>query len=793
MKAKIVPALRAVLCLLVAAHLLKAQQSSNTGQIAGVVRDPMGASVTRAKVTALNLETHRTSGAATNQQGRFVLDSLLAGRYDLTVSAAGFEIFVLRNLGVAAAQETLADVTLRIGPVYSDVRVDERSATAAYLATDLSAAQRMTARNTADLLLAAPGVSLRENGELATAPALNGMNDERVRILVNGAAVSNACANHMNPALSYVAPHDAARITVMAGITPVSQGGDSIGGTILINSPEPGFAAPGERLKGEWEPTGFYRSNGQFHGGSLAGWLGTPSLALGYRGAYLRGGDYTDGSGHKITSTYAETTDQAVTLAAQGAGNLVVAEASLHHTPYEGFVNAQMDLVRNYAESLNLRYRRSLGKGAVDGRVFWQNTWHAMNIGHDKSTFPMPMFMPMQTHGRDLGYGIDLDLPLSDRQILRLGSDLHRFRLDDAWPPVPGTAPYMAPESFVSLNNGRRNRMGNYVELASKWDGQWSTLVGLRNDMVWSNADAVQGYSAMYASDAAAFNAASRQRTDADFDLTLLARYQPRETQSYEFGYARKTRAPNLYERYAWSTNMMASGMIGWFGDGNYYVGNLALKPERANTVSGTASWRGAGARPWDLKLTPFVTFIGDFVDVDQMMIVPYGMSNFAQLQFANHDARTAGIDVSGGATLFSRGEGRLRLGGLGGWLHGERTESKTPLYQMMPAHARAALDEEVKGLTAGISAEAVDRKRHCDANRLEQETPGYALLGVHGGYRHGEFSAEAEGENLLNRLYELPLGGVNFDDFMATMWMGQIKPLTGPGRSFSFRLKARF
>jgi len=59
--------------------------------------------------------------------------------------------------------------------------------------------------------------------------------------------------------------------------------------------------------------------------------------------------NYADGSGHKVTSSYAQTTDHAIMLAAQGAGNLIVFEAGLHHTPYQGFTNAQMDMVRNYA------------------------------------------------------------------------------------------------------------------------------------------------------------------------------------------------------------------------------------------------------------------------------------------------------------------------------------------------------------------------------------------------------------------------------------------------------------
>jgi iron complex outermembrane receptor protein len=239
---------------------------------------------------------------------------------------------------------------------------------------------------------------------------------------------------------------------------------------------------------------------------------------------------------------------------------------------------------------------------------------------------------------------------------------------------------------------------------------------------------------------------------------------------------------------------MMASGMIGWFGDGNYYVGNIALKPEVANTVSGTALWRGTADKAWEIKITPYETSIQDYIDVDQMMTVSYGMSNFAQLQFANHNARIYGIDSSASGTLWkSDGCGQGKLSGTGGWLRGERLDTQTPLYQMMPLHARVNLEEELKGVTGGVSLDAVDRKSRVDPNRLEQTTPGYALLGARVGYRRGVLEANVAAENLLNRSYELPLGGVNFDDYMASGWMSSIKPLTGRGRSVSFSLTARF
>ncbi|MGD0471409.1 MAG: TonB-dependent receptor [Terriglobales bacterium] len=802
MKARWLLALISAVCLCGSAYLIHAQQSPvvaaspiATGRIAGILNDPSGAVIPGAKIELRRLATGSTRSMETDQQGRFVFSDVPVGHYQVTISAGGFDIAVLPDLVVTAGTETPANVALKIAPAKAFVEVNGSAiTTTATTGHKVNSDDQARSRNAAELVGNAPGVSLRENGQLASIPFLHGLGDERTKLVVDGMTVSSACPNHMNPPLSYIAPSDAAQITVLAGITPVSLGGDSLAGTVAVDSRQPVFASPGERLHEEGSSSGFYRSNGQNYGGALSGWVAGPNLALGYTGSWATNDDYTDGSGHKVTSTYAQSTDHTVTLAAQGAGNLFVLQASLHHTPYEGFVSAQMDLVRNYAESLNLRYRRSFERSVLDTHMFWQNTWHSMNIGRDKSTFPMPMWMPMNTHGRDLGYSVKLDLQLSEHHTLRVGNELHRFVLDDTWPAVPGTAPMMGPNTFVSINDGRRIRLGTFAEVASKWNPKWTTLVGLRNDTVWTNAGSVQGYSDMYATDANAFNASNRAHTDPDLDATVMARYEPNASSSFEFGYARKTRAPNLYERYAWSTNLMASGMIGWFGDGNYYVGNIGLKPEIAHTISGTATWHDRARKTWEIRITPYETHIQDYVDVDTLGTVTYGMSTFAQLRFANHNAGIYGADLSGNAALWNSSTfGQGRISGVAGWLHGERLDTQTGLYQMMPVNVRVALDEELKGWTAGAGVEAVDRKSNVDPHRFEQATPGYALFSLHAGYEHGHLRISAGADNLLNREYELPLGGVNFDDFMASMWMSRIMPLTGRGRSAYASLSAQF
>ena len=145
----------------------------------------------------------------------------------------------------------------------------------------------------------------------------------------------------------------------------------------------------------------------------------------------------------------------------------------------------------------------------------------------------------------------------------------------------------MGPFTYWSIANGRRDRFGYFAEWEAQWTPQWSSLLGARSDVVWMDTGNVSAYDPravlpmgmmmgmpmlMANPDAFAaqvFNNRSRSRTDVNFDMTALVRYQPSEASSYEAGYSRKTRSPNLYERYAWGTGSMAAAMVNWFGDAN--------------------------------------------------------------------------------------------------------------------------------------------------------------------------------------------------------------------------------
>src|SRR5262249_56633027 len=65
------------------------------GNLAGTVTDPSGAVVRGATVTATSLATGALRVATTNDPGYFLLPTLPAGGYKLSISLAGFAHFLV--------------------------------------------------------------------------------------------------------------------------------------------------------------------------------------------------------------------------------------------------------------------------------------------------------------------------------------------------------------------------------------------------------------------------------------------------------------------------------------------------------------------------------------------------------------------------------------------------------------------------------------------------------------------------------------------------------------------------
>lgn len=651
--------------------------------------------------------------------------------------------------------------------------------------------------DTAALLSSVPGVSTYAAGGVSGLPAIHGMGADRVNILVDGMQTGVGCPNEMNTPLSYIDPSQIGSAKVYAGITPVSVGGDSIGGTIIVNSAAPPMSSDGSVQLGG-QASAYYRSNAHVIGGSLQANIAGEDFGIRYTGAMAGADNYTGGGNDGVVrSSEYETANHALNAAWRSGVNLVTLDLSQQYIPREGYPNQWMDLLFNRSLHAKLGYQGSFDWGTVEASVYWQKLRHYMNFLDDKGG-TAGGGMPMNTREETFGYKLKTTLALSDRDTLSLGSELVNQSLNDWWPPVSGSM-MMSPLTYENLNNGRRTRLGTYGEWQRKWNANWTTLLGVRNDMVWMNTGNVQPYSwtgMMNMNDAMAatsFNARTHARTDADFDVTATLRYTPDADTSYEFGYARKTRAPNLYERYAWGLGTMSSQMIGWYGDGNGYVGNLDLKPEVANTVSITGDWHGGSAMPWEIRLTPYYTLVDGYIDgrkLRDLSMSAMGMgANFALLQFVNSEAELYGADLAASLGLWdstSVGKGSLNL--TASWVRGTNTKDHHDLYHQMPLNAALSLTHSMGGWQGVAELVMVAEKSKVDPIRYEPVTGAYALLNLRSSYTWDHLRFDVGIENVFDTAYALPLGGVSLGDYGVT---GALRPVPGMGRSINIGITA--
>jgi iron complex outermembrane receptor protein len=703
---------------------------------------------------------------------------------------------LIAALPFAAATSHAAETA--IPQVVVKAAKENSSATANVNAAQIQSLRSATS-DTASLLRDVPGVSLYGAGGVSSLPVIHGLADDRIRTQVDGMDLISACGNHMNPPLSYIDPTHVGSVQVFAGLTPVSVGGDSIGGTIVVNSTAPEFARTGQGMLVKGEAGAFYRSNGHAKGGNLSATAASEIVSVTYSGSTTESQNYHAGStfksagpafvadgksmytsdhqlaGDEVGSSMYKSTNQSLNFALRHEQHLIELKLGRQDIPYQGFPNQRMDMTGNDSTQANLRYRGQFDGATVDVRIYDEHTRHKMNFLDDKAYWYRGNApgMPMDTEGKNTGVVIKADIGLSDRDLLRLGGEYQRYRFSDWW--LPSGTGGMAPNTFWSVNAGERDRKAAFAEWETRWNPQWLSQLGIRHESVTMNAGAVQGYNAGYTGDANAFNNQDRRRSDHNLDISALARYTPDATQSIEFGLARKTRSPNIYERFAWSTGGMAMNMINMVGDGNGYVGNLDLKPEVAHTLSATAHWHDAAQQNWGLKVTPYVTVVTDYINArrcglgDTLMAGSVcavanlaGNDKFVFLKYANQDAKLVGIDVSGHVEIAkTSGYGNFSATGVLNYVRGKTTAGTADdLYNIMPVNARLAMIQSLAQWTNTIEIQLVAAKTHVSQIRNELETGGYGLLNVRSRIEWNQFSFNVGIENLLDKHYDYPLAG---------------------------------
>src|SRR3546814_15989590 len=99
-----------------------------------------------------------------------------------------------------------------------------------------------------------------------------------------------------------------------------------------------------------------------------------------------------------------------------------------------------------------------------------------------------------------------------------------------------------------------------------------------------------------------------------------------------------------------------------------------------------------------------------------------------------------------------------------------------------MTYNATFALEHRLGGWESTVELAVVADKNRVDATRNESRTNGYALVNLRTGYAWGKYRLGLDVQNLFDKGYDLPLGGMSLGDYKAT---GDLRPVPGRGRAF--------
>ncbi|ETJ46124.1 TonB-dependent receptor [Pseudoalteromonas agarivorans] len=648
------------------------------------------------------------------------------------------------------------------------------------------------------------GVDFSAAGGVSNLPILNGVMGDRVKVLVDGAEVTAACANQMNPPLSYVSANQVTAYNVVAGVSPVSAGGDNIAGVISVNSISPQYSESSELAWHSGYVSAKYSSVDSGRKLGVGARLASDTVSLNYQGSFSDANSYKDGKGNVVLDTLYRAQNHSLTGAIRDDKQQVVIKLTHQKIPYQGFANQYMDMTDNTSYGAIAQYKRSFENSELQGQVNWHSVKHEMGFFSKEKTG----MMPMKTDAKDISTQLKWRLTLDQNSSLLLGQEYYNYRIDDWWPAIEGST-MMGPNDYININNGKRERIALFAEYESQINNKLWLNTGIRVERVNTQVDEVQAYndgmmntgsmSAMTTANNALaannFNNADRDKTDTLVDINVLANYQISLYDELQLGLARKNRAPNLYERYSWGVSNMASTMIGWYGDANGYIGNPNLKAETAHTISATYS-KTAKNDAWRVSANVWYTDITDYIDVDIVRSFnSYGLANTTRniLSFTNVDATLYGAKLDISKALYQSTQ-------FGEWVltanitstRGKRRDTNQALYQIKPLHTALSLSQQIGIFENALLWQWVDTKSRVDVNRLENQTVSYSLVNISSKASFDALTLGIEVVNLFDTFYQLPLGGVSIAALKQGSSTG-FTQLAGQGRSFNISASYAF
>lgn len=188
-----------------------------SANLSGIVTDQSGAAIAGASVEGRNLDTGLSRTTLTDQEGRYQLLALPVGQYEVRVKKDGFAEGIRTGIRLVVGQDATANLSLRVGAVTEEVKVNEDVALVSLTTQDISGlvGERqvkdlpLNGRSYDLLLTLNPGIvnfTTEKTGGIGVSNSTTGNNfavsgnrPQQNLFLLNGIEYTGAAENNMQP------------------------------------------------------------------------------------------------------------------------------------------------------------------------------------------------------------------------------------------------------------------------------------------------------------------------------------------------------------------------------------------------------------------------------------------------------------------------------------------------------------------------------------------------------------------------------------------------------------------
>lgn len=617
------------------------------------------------------------------------------------------------------------------------------------------------------------GFGITKKGGYASEPVFRSFKYEQLNIQYDGGMkVLNACPNRMDPITTHVIPEEIEKIEIVKGPFTV-RFGQNFGGVINLVSKNPVKGQHG--FHGSVE--GGYESNGNNLVTGASALYVTDKFDVHLNGSYRDFGDYKDGNGTVVPSSF-RTTDYSLKVGVNPNEKQRL-QFSWRQSFARDIDHAGLPMDSPFDDSFLAGIDYKINEISEKIASFSVKVFHSY-VDHLMTNEGRPSFTASEASSPVEAWttGGKIELVLSPSVNTRIYTGIDANLIDRSGDrtrivKVMNGTVLPTPKTFVDKiwQDASLNDIGVYAEGNYKISDNASVTTGIRADFISTSLDdPAPDFEALY-------GGSIEDNTEVNISANASIKYHKNGFQT-QLAIGRGIRTASMIERYI---NHFNVGV-----DPYEYVGNPNLKPEINNQIEISFLKK---FETIEIGASVFHSFLEDYISAIVNTSIPRKfMATVPPVyakQFINLDkASQTGVEFS----FNVKASDNLTFTSDISYTHAENKDFDEPLAHIPPFMANLAAKYEADNYWFALSSRLVGRQDRISTTFMEEETPGFGTLDFRAGFT--PFDGVSVGVAVLNIFDKNYYEHLNFSYQNSNILSGRIYE---PGRNFTTYLKYQF